>query len=34
MDRGNLDGERVWRRIMQAIEALQRDRPKDGEATH
>ncbi len=34
LDQGNLDGKRVWMRIMQAIEALQRDRPKDGEAVH
>ncbi len=25
LDQGNLDGERVWMRIMQAIEELQRE---------
>jgi len=30
--RGNLDGGRVWMRIMQTIKDLQRARPTDGEA--
>ncbi len=34
LDQGNLDGQRLWMRIMQAIEELQRERPRDGEATH
>ncbi len=34
LDQGNRDGQRVWMRIMQAIEELQRERPKDGEAVH
>ncbi len=34
LDQGNLDGERVWIRIVQAIEELQRERPRDGEAVH
>ncbi len=34
LDQGNLDGERLWLRIMQAIEELQRERPRDGEAVH
>ncbi len=32
LDQGNLDGRRLWMRIMQRIEELQRERPKDGEA--
>jgi len=32
LDQGNYDGKRVWMRIMQAIEELQREQPKDGEA--
>ncbi len=32
LDQGIIDGERLWMRIMQAIEELQRERPKDGEA--
>ncbi len=27
---GIIDGERLWMRIMQAIEELQRERPGDG----
>ncbi len=34
LDQGNLDGQRLWMRIMQAIEELQRKRPRDGEAVH
>ncbi len=34
LDQGKLDGKRLWMRIMQAIEALQRQRPRDGEAVH
>ena len=34
LDQGNMDGKRVWMRIMQAVEELRRDRPGDGEATH
>ncbi len=31
---GDIDGQRVWTRIMKAIEELQRQRPGDGEAMH
>ncbi len=34
LDQGNLDGQRIWMRIMQAIEELQRERPREGEAVH
>ena len=34
LDQGNLDGERLWLRIVRVIEELQRDRPKAGEAMH
>ncbi len=34
LDQGNLDGQRVCMRIMQAIEGLRRERPKDREAMH
>ncbi len=34
LDQGNLDGQRLWMRITQAIEELQRERPRDGEAVH
>ena len=34
LDQGNLDGQRLWMRIVQAIEEMQRERPRDGEAVH
>ncbi len=34
LDQGNIDGRRMWVRIMQAIEELQRERPRDCEAVH
>ena len=34
LDQGSLDGKRLWMRIMQTIEELQRERPRDGEAVH
>ena len=33
-EQGNMDGRQVWMRIMQAIEELQRECLKDGEAMH
>ncbi len=33
LDQGNLDGKRLWMRIMHAIEELQRERPRYGERT-
>ncbi len=34
LDRGIIDGQRLWVRIMQTIEELQRERPRDGEAVN
>ena len=34
LDQGNIDGQRLWMRIMQVVEELQRERPRDGEAVH
>ena len=34
LDQGNMDGQRVWMRIMQDIEELQREWQGDGEAVH
>ncbi len=38
LDQGNLDRQRLWMRIMQTIEELQRERPRTGrrciEGTH
>jgi hypothetical protein len=34
LDAGDLDGQRVWLRIIAAIEELLRDRAAEGEAVH
>ena len=34
LDEGNLDGKLLWMRITQAIEELQRERPREGELVH
>ncbi len=34
LDHGDLDGQRVWLRIVKAVEALIETRPSDGAAVH
>ncbi len=34
LDKGIIDGQRLWMQIVQTIEELQRERPVDGEAVH
>ena len=34
LDQGDLDGKRLWMRIVQTIEELQRERPREGEVVH
>ncbi len=34
LDRGDLDGQRVWLRIIQAIEELLQRQPEAGELQH
>ena len=34
LDKGNLDGAAVWRRIVKAVEELQRKEPGAGERRH
>ncbi len=34
LQKGDLDGYAVWKRILQLIEALQGAEPKPGEAVH
>ena len=34
LDKGDLDGYAVWRRIVRAVEELQGVAPKPGEAVH
>ena len=32
LDRGDIDGRRMWQRIHEAVQELFRDRPQDGES--
>ena len=34
LEKGDLDGYAVWRRILRAVEELQGAAPKPGEAVH
>ncbi len=34
LDKGDLDGYDVWKRILRAVEELQGTAPKSGEAVH
>jgi hypothetical protein len=34
LEGGDLDGLRVWKRILRAVEELQGTKPKSGEAVH
>jgi hypothetical protein len=34
LEAGDLDGYAVWKRILRAVEELQRAGPKSGEAVH
>ncbi len=34
LDKGDLDGYAVWKRILRAVEELQGAEPKPGEAVH
>ncbi len=34
LDKGDLDGAAVWRRIVAAINKVQREKPVEGERRH
>ncbi len=34
LDKGDLDAYAVWKRILRAVEGLQRAEPRSGEAVH
>ena len=34
LDKGDLGGYAVWRRILRAVEGLQKTEPESGEAVH
>ncbi len=34
LDKGDLDAYAIWKRILRAVEELQKAAPKSGEAVH
>ncbi len=34
LQKGNLEGQAVWKRIVKAVEEIQRTEQSDGEAAH
>ncbi len=34
LEKGSLDGQRVWKRVLAAIQEIQRQEPREGEAVN
>ncbi len=34
LEKGRLDGQRVWKRVLAAIKEIQRQEPREGEAVN
>ncbi len=34
LEKGSLGGQRVWKRVLAAVEAIEREEPRDGEAVN
>ena len=34
LEKGSLDGQRVWKRVLAAVKEIQREEPKEGEAVN
>ena len=34
LEKGSLDGQRVWKRVLAAVKEIQRDEPREGEAVN
>ncbi len=34
LEKGSLDGQRVWKRVLAAIKEIQRQEPREGEAVN
>ena len=34
LEKGCLDGQRVWRRVLKAVKEIQRQEPREGEAVN
>ena len=33
-DKGSLDGQRVWKRVLAAVKEIRREEPREGEAVN
>ncbi len=34
LEKGSLDGQRVWKRVLAAVKEIQREEPREGEAVN
>ena len=34
LEKGSLDGQRVWKRVLAAVKEIQREEPEEGEAVN
>ena len=34
LEKGAIDGQRVWKRVLAAVMEIQREEPREGEAVH
>ncbi len=34
LEKGRLDGQRVWKRVLSAVKEIQRQEPREGEAVN
>ncbi len=34
LEKGSLDGQRVWKRVLAAVKEIQRQEPREGEAAN
>jgi len=34
LEKGAIDGQRVWKRVLAAVKEIQREEPEDGETEH
>jgi hypothetical protein len=34
LEKGSVDGQRVWKRVLAAVEEIQREVPEEGEAVN
>jgi hypothetical protein len=34
LDKGAIDGQRIWKRVLKAVKEIQRDEPREGETVN